>query len=140
MLYEKRQFILTLNGDNQPLTLKGIGTPQIVVQADASNLQPVYVGNIFDTGVNGVMQTLTAGNALDTLLAGQGQQYNSGQQDDRFERRRSWYQENNFRHIMSQWFVKGTAGDLVYVTWLDENLGPLYDTNGVLVNVEGLSR
>lgn len=140
MPYEKRSFVLTLNGDDQPLTLKGIGTPSMVVSSESNNASPVYVGNLYDSGINGVMQPLSASNSIDTLLPGQGQQYNDRHQFDRFDRKRNPYIENSYRHIMSQWYVRGAIGDLVYVTWLDENLGPLRDINGAVIDVENLSR
>ena len=123
-----------------PLTLKGIGSPRVILQADSSNAGPVFVGNRYENGPNGVIATLDASNNLDTLLPGQGHEYGDFVANDRLPKTRDYFIEANYRHIMSEWYVNGTIGDLVIVNWLDENIGTIHDTDGLPIDVTSLDR
>lgn len=141
--YVPRDFTLTMNGFEMALTEKGIYTPKLGIRADSNNLQPVYVGNIYDNGREGNILTLGNANNLRILQPGQGEEYTDDKQYDRFPRMRSPFIERGYLHIMSEWFVKGTAGDLVFVSWLDENTGSFKDVYTQLpidVTSTGLSR
>lgn len=141
MPYKTQQFLLTMNGGEMPLTLYGIGTPQMILKADPNNLQPIYIGNIFDNGNGNQITTLDANNNAQTLRPGNDVIYGDTEQFDRLPRLRNFFIENNRRHIMSQWFAKGTAGDILIVTWLDEN-NPILNTSNQLIDVTsaGLTR
>jgi len=135
--YTKRTFTIALDGTDQQLTLRGIYTPSIEVKSDNSNLQPVYTGVIF------LEPSLPLGpsNYLDVLQPGEVTIYKDLQEDDRFERTRSFFIERNYTHILSEWYVRGTAGDIVQITWLDEGID-WKDTGGnpIDVTTAGLSR
>jgi len=140
--YIQRNFVLTMNGGEMPLTLYGIFTPRMTIKADPNNLQPVYVGNIYENGTNGVIRVLDSTNNLNTLQPGQNEEYANIVQNDRLPRTRNFYIERNYLHVMPEWYVKGSAGDIVFVTWLDEGNGFL-DINSqrqIDVSTAGLSR
>ena len=142
MGYVTRNFILTMNGGDMPLTLKGIFTPKLTIRADSNNLYPVYTGNIYENGTNGVLRTLGADNNLDTLVPGRSEEYGNIVQNDRLPRTRNFYIERNYLHVMSEWYVKGNAGDIVFITWEDEGNG-FFDVNTqtqIDVSTAGLSR
>jgi len=125
-----------------PLTLKGIFSPEITIRSDSNNLQPVYVGNIYENGNNGVLLPLGPTNALNILQNGQTEEYKNIVQNDRLPRTRNFYIEKNFLHVMTEWYVRGTAGDIVFVTWLDEGNGFMDVNTQTLIDVStaGLSR
>lgn len=140
--YTQRNFILTMNGGEMSLTLNGIFTPRMTIKADPNNLQPVYVGNIYENGAEGVIRTLGSSNNLNTLQPGQDEEYANIVQNDRLPRTRNFYIERNYLHVMTEWYVKGSVGDIVFVTWLDEGNGFL-DINSqtqIDVSTAGLSR
>lgn len=142
MNYQEEFFILTMNGGEMPLTVYGIGTPKFTVKADASNLAPVYVGNIYENGSEGAIRPLTADNNKKTLQPSREVCYADTEQYDRFPRERNPFLENNRLHILSQWYVKGTAGDIVFVTWLFEGNAIVDINNQVPIDTSqaGLSR
>lgn len=142
MGYTTRNFILTMNGGDMPLTLKGIFTPKITIKADSNNLNPVYVGNIYENGSNGSLLPLGSSNALNTLQPGQIEEYGDTTQTDRLPRTRNFYLERNRLHVMSEWYVKGNAGDIVFITWLDEGNGFLdvFTQTQIDISTAGLSR
>jgi len=122
MAYKTQNFVLTMTGSEMPLTLVGLGTPSMTIKADPNNLGIVYIGNIFENGNDsGGIRTLDANNNKDFLRPGKEITYANDVQFDRLPRVRSPFTENNQRHLMSQWYVKGAVGDLVFVTWDDEN-------------------
>lgn len=141
MAYKTQNFVLTMNGGEMPLTLVGLGTPSMTIKADSNNLEVVYIGNIYENGLNGIIQSLSADNNKDSLRPGKEVTYANDVQFDRLPRVRSPFTENNQRHLMSQWYVKGAIGDLVFVTWEDEN-DEIRTTDNQLVDrsAVGLSR
>lgn len=142
MAYKTQNFVLTMTGTEMPLTLVGLGTPSMTIKADSNNLQVVYIGNIFENGNdNGGIRTLDANNNKDYLRPGKEVTYANDVQYDRLPRHRSPFTENNQRHLMSQWYVNGAVGDLVFVTWDDEN-EEIRDVHNALIDrsAAGLSR
>jgi len=140
--YIQRYFVLTMNSGDMPLTLNGIFTPRMTIKADPNNLQPVYVGNIYENGENGVLLPLGPNNNLNTLNPGQSEDYANIVQNDRLPRTRNFYIEMNYLHVMPQWYVKGSVGDIVFVYWADEGNG-FFDINSqtqIDVSTAGLSR
>ena len=131
-----------MNGGDMPLTLKGIFTPKITIKADSNNLNPVYVGNLYENGSNGSLLPLGSSNALNTLQPGQIEEYGDTTQTDRLPRTRNFYLERNRLHVMSEWYVKGNAGDIVFITWLDEGNGFLdvFTQTQIDISTAGLSR
>lgn len=139
--YTKQQFVLTLDGSPKALTLKGISTPRLTITADISNLDPCYVGNVFENGNGeGVVVALNAGNNIDSLLSGQIADYTDLQQFDRLPRTRNFYIERNRLHVMSEWFAQGRAGDVVYVTWYWDGQPFLDVATNQPVNISNLNR
>lgn len=140
--YIQRNFVLTMNGGEMPLTLYGIFTPRMTIKADPNNLQPVYVGNIYENGTNGVIRTLDSTNNLNTLNPGQSEEYANIVQNDRLPRTRNFYIERNYLHVMPEWYVKGSVGDIVFVTWFDEGNGflDISSQRQIDVSTAGLSR
>lgn len=141
MAYKTQNFVLTMNGGEMPLTLVGLGTPSMTIKADSNNLEVIYIGNIYENGLGGIIQPLNADNNKDFLRPGKEVTYANDLQYDRLPRHRSPFVENNQRHLMSQWYVKGAVGDLVFVTWEDEN-EEIRDVNNQLIDrsAAGLSR
>lgn len=140
--YIQRNFVLTMNGGEMPLTLNGIFTPRMTIKADPNNLQSVYVGNIYENGTNGVIRALDSTNNLNTLNPGQSEEYANIVQNDRLPRTRNFYIERNYLHVMTEWYVKGSVGDIVFVTWADEGNG-FFNVNSqtqIDVSTAGLSR
>lgn len=139
--YSQQQFVLTMDGAPKALTLKGLSTPRLTIIAEMSNLEPVFLGNIFENGNGqGVIATLNGGNNIDSLLNGQTVDYTDMQQFDRLPRTRSFYIERNRLHIMSEWFAQGRAGDVISVVWYWDGQ-PFLDVSTQLpVNISNLDR
>jgi hypothetical protein len=139
--YTKQQFELTLDGAPKSLTLKGISTPRLTIIAEMSNLEPVYLGNVFENGNGeGVVVALNPGNNIDALLNGQTVNYDDMQQFDRLPRTRNFYIERNRLHVMSEWFAQGRAGDVIYVVWYWDGQSFLDVATGLPINISNLDR
>lgn len=141
MPYTRRYFMLTMNGGDMPLSLYGIGTPKLMISSDSNNLGTIYVGNVFEQGDGVAVRTLDASNNKNTILPGREVEYADTEQYDRLPRVRNFFIENNRRHILSQWAVRGTVGDIVFVYWDDEG-DTILNTNGTTIDTStgGLSR
>lgn len=141
--YIPRKFALTMDGTEKQVALYGIYSPTLKFSADPNNLQAVYVGNTLENGDNGQIRPLNSDNNLRVLLPGQSIDYGDMQQRDRFDRTRNLFIENGFLHVLPQWYLKGSAGDIVFVDWLDENTGAFRNvTTGIPIDISeaGLSR
>ena len=141
--YVPRKFYLTMDGTEKQVTLYGIYSPTLRFAADSNNLQPVYIGNLLENGNDGQILTLNNENNLNVLLPGQNAQYDDMRQHDRFDRTRNQFIEDGFVHVMSKWYLKGEAGDIVFVYWLDDGLGGFRNVNtGLLIDITeaGLTR
>jgi hypothetical protein len=139
--YTKQQFTLTMDGSPKSFTLKGISTPRLIIIAEVSNLDPVFIGNTFENGNGeGVVFSLGANNNVDSLLSGQTADYTDMQQFDRLPRTRNFYIERNRLHVMSEWFAQGRAGDVVHVTWFWDGQPFLDVATGQPVNISNLDR
>lgn len=142
-VYVPRDFVLTMDGGDMALTLKGIYSPKLILKADPNNLFPIYLGTIYENGNGGTILPLGVNNNMETLIPGEQQIYGDMRQYDRFPRTRNFYIENNYLHMMPHWFVKGTIGDILFVSWLDENTGSFRDIHSqqlIDVTSAGLSR
>jgi hypothetical protein len=138
---QNKSFTLTMTGVPMPLTLKGIWTRFILFSADASNAEPIYVGNkLAHANAAGFVATLNASNNWAVLSAGQETRLVDDAQYAREPLRRSLFSERGFAHVMSEWFAQGAAGDVLTISWIcetgDDALPVYRDTNYQTVNVE----
>jgi hypothetical protein len=138
--YIRQQFRLELDGSDQPFTLKGIYTPRLIATADFSNLFPCYIGNVFENGdgrsaTPTLLSPLDESNNIERLLAGGVAEFTEDIQYDRLPRTRNWYLERGRLYVMSDWYVRGTAGDVLWVTWYNEGAGFVDATTKVLIDV-----
>jgi len=101
----QQSLVVTLNGSVNQFSSTGIFSPNVLIQADASNAGDVYIA--CSTTANAAPSNITAANAAYILAPGESVQLN----------------ENNLAYwtgemwILSHWYAKGTASDVVRVSY-----------------------
>jgi len=131
----EKQFTLTMTGAEMALSLYGVFTDHVIVFPDRSNLGDLLARNVFDSE-----GALTPENARLTLKAGDEEELPRMPEPSRGQPTRSRFGDNGQLHRLSEWVVKGQAGDMLLVTWW-----AFYEDNGTQsfypgIDIDNLSR